>query len=160
MKYVLIRGAKDSGKSTTADSVSKQFKKTSVRSLLKGLDGELYLSEEDINKQIENGTYLIETANQILLFVAGAPTEQKITITVLITFLVSLNINISFALIMMRSHERLNDFDTRQELDELGFECIFEEHIYRINNDAFKETELWNNRISKITETIKTNYAL
>ena len=80
MKYILIIGTKDAGKSTTIDAVCKKLKPTSVERL----NSEKVFEKVSNTVDILNGTYVIEVDGKIILVVAGAPTEQGITITVLI----------------------------------------------------------------------------
>jgi hypothetical protein len=123
MKYILIIGRANDGKSTTIDAVCKQLKPTRVEKL----DVRRRMIEEQDNSvPILNGTYIIEAQGKIILVVAGAPTEQGTTITVLINICIELKLKIEFALVCMRSYERSEGFNTRVELKELG-QCILEE---------------------------------
>ena len=157
MKYVLIRGAKDDGKSTTIDSVCKQLKPSRIQRLN---INEENLEIVDNTIDIQNGTFIIEVNGKIILVVAGTPTEQKITITVIIEIVIKLKIKIDYAIVAIRSFEKKDGFDTGNELAKYG-DCILEERIYRIDDDKnhddenwFKDTEVWNKRIFKIVSCL------
>ena len=69
-------------------------------------------------------------------------------ITILIKICIEIGIDISFALVFMRSFEKRNGFSTQNELEKLS-EIIYTEKIYRINGD-FENSEEWNKRVNKI----------
>src|ERR1700757_2128780 len=102
MKYILIIGTTNAGKSTTIDAVCKKLNPTSVQHL----KSDKTFEKVAIDVDILNGTYLIEVNGKIILVSAGAPTEQNIRITVLIEICIKLKIKIDFALVAMRTVER------------------------------------------------------
>lgn len=152
MKYILIAGAKESGKSTTIENVCKQIKPSRVWELDK--DEKVFI-ETAITTVIVNGTYIIEINGKIILVVAGSPTEQEITITILINIAISQGFNITIILVAMRLFEKMNGYDTPKELDH------FAEEIDRIRIDKiigdYKNSPEWCNRIERIIAKIKAN---
>ncbi|WP_428070318.1 hypothetical protein [Chryseobacterium gambrini] len=152
MKSILIIGAADAGKSTTAQEVCKKLKPTKV--------SKLDISEEKlINAEIENifnNTFIIEVNGKLILIVAGATTEQGFKITFIIDVCIKLELNISFALVSMRSSERKEGFDTKNQLSSIS-NILLEEKIYKINEENFKNSKDWKNRIDKIVSLIKQN---
>jgi|UPI00050A030B adenylate kinase family enzyme len=156
MKSILIIGASNAGKSTTAREVCKRLKPTKVYKL-KADKNDLIQSQINISTvdNIFNDTFIIEVKNKLILVVSGAPTEQNIKITILIKICIEIGIDISFALVFMRSFEKRNGFSTQNELEKLS-EIIYTEKIYRINGD-FENSEEWNKRVNKIVELINDN---
>jgi molybdopterin-guanine dinucleotide biosynthesis protein len=152
MKYILLVGTKDAGKSTTIDAVCKRLKPDAV----KQLHWDRTFKDVSPTQKIRNGTYIIQVKGKFVLVVAGAPTEQGIRITVLIQVCIELNIKIDFVLVVMRSYERSEGFNTRQELKELG-ECVYEETIYQIPGDNYQGSVEWNERVNKIVDCIQAN---
>ena len=152
MKYILLIGTKDAGKSTTVDAVCKRLKPDVV----KQLQWDKTFKDVDPSKEIRNGTYLIQVQGKFILVVAGAPTEQGIRVTVLINICIELNIKIDFALVVMRSYERSEGFKTREELKKLG-ECVYEDTIYNISGEDYQNSAEWNERINRIVNSIHEN---
>lgn len=157
MKSILIIGASYAGKSTTMREVCKRLKPTKVY--------RLFADKEELTKskvesaqidEIFNNTFIIEVKGKLILVVAGATTEQNITITILVNICVEIGIEISFALVSMRSFERREGFDTPTELKSKS-EIILTEKIYRIKDEKFETTTEWNERIDKIVEKVKSN---
>lgn len=68
-----------------------------------------------------------------------------------------MNIEISFAIVSCRSTERKIGFDTIKELREKGFEVIYDELIHKIEQDAFEQTEEWNQRVDNIVNKVNEN---
>ena len=91
------------------------------------------------------------------MIVAGAPTEQKITITIMLKFLAQIQVEIAFAIISVRSREVLAGFDTANELNKLGHECVLEEEVIRIDSDDYSVTTNWRDRVKRIVELINQN---
>jgi len=151
MKSILIAGASDSGKSTTAQEVCKRLKPNKVYSL--------NIREEAIKEaeieNIFNNTFIIEVKGKLILVVAGATTEQGFLITVIIEVCMKLKLDISFALVSMRSFERSEGFDTKNQLASIS-EILLVERINRIDGD-YKTSKDWNNRIEKVVELINKN---
>lgn len=161
MKYILIIGAKDVGKSNTVDGVCKKLNPTKIQRL----DAHnKTLKDCEITESILNGTYIIEVKGKVILIVAGTPTEQEIRITVIMQICVELNIKIDFAILTMRTFEKSIDkhgvrFNTWQELKEFG-ECILETKIYnRIegDGDTYKQTAEWKERVENIVKHLNDN---
>lgn len=155
MKYILIIGTADAGKSTTINAVCKKLNPTSIQRL----KSDKTFGKVAIDVDILNGTYLVEINGKIILVSAGAPTEQNIKITILIEICIKLKIEIDFALVAMRTVERREGFDTKKELKEFG-ECILEERIWQVNGDDFKNSNEWQSRIEKISGLIKNALGL
>lgn len=151
MKYILIVGTKDAGKSTTIDELCKRLQPTSMR-CLNSLKREF--TRISLDEIVHNGTFLLQVNGEIILVVAGAPTEQQITITVIIEICVKLGIKIDFAIVAMRSFETRFGHSTRRELQNFG-NCVLDERIRRIDGDNFKETSEWQNRIERILSSIR-----
>lgn len=151
MKYVLIIGASENGKSTTINEVCKKLKPT--RSWELNSDG-LFV-EVKANIGMFNGTYLIEVNESIILVAAGSPTEQDITITVLVDIAIKLKFDIKILIVAMRSFEKKEGFDTPNELKKIG-ENIYQEKIYKIAGD-YKNTAEWNDRVKKIVSVLIKN---
>lgn len=151
MKYVLIIGAKDNGKSTTINEVCKRLKPSKVWQLnSKGI-----FIEVKVTVGMFNGTYLIEVDGKIILVAAGCPTEQDITISVLVKIAITLQFDVKILIVAMRTSERKKGFDTPKELEKLG-QKIHEEKISLISGD-YKNDSNWNNRVDKIVNIIKKN---
>lgn len=150
MKYILIIGTTDAGKSTTINAVCKKLNPTTIQRL----KSDKTFEKVAIDVDILNGTYLVEINGKIILVSAGAPTEQNIKITILIEICIKLKIEIDFALVAMRTVERREGFDTKKELKEFG-ECILEEKIWQVNGNDFKASKEWQSRIDKISGLIK-----
>ncbi|MCW3102422.1 MAG: hypothetical protein JWO09_862 [Bacteroidetes bacterium] len=155
MKYILITGTKDAGKSTTIDAVCKRLNP----SVVQRLTADRTFEKVDPTIDFLNGTYIIEIKGKIILVVAGAPTEQNIQITILIKICIELKIKIDFALVSKRTFERIENFDTVNELKNFG-ECLLEERINRVSEDNFEESEEWKSRIEKICKLVKTTLQL
>jgi hypothetical protein len=152
MRYILLKGASHAGKSNTVNAVSKLLRPSSIRRL--GSNRQFKVTS--IDEEILNGTYIIQFANKCILIVAGAPTEQGITISVLITICMEQNIQIDFVLAVMRSYERSDGFDTSEELRQLG-DCILEEVIYKIPGENYKESDGWRARVQRLADLIINN---
>ncbi len=152
MKSILIIGASNAGKSTTAREVCKQLKPTKVFRLN-------ILKEKLIDAEIEsifNNTFIIEVNGKLILIAAGATTEQGFKITGIMNVCLKLKLDISFALVSMRSFERTEGFDTKNQLALIS-EVLLEEKIYKINEGNFRNSKEWKSRIEKIVSLIKEN---
>lgn len=151
MKYLLIVGSKDAGKSSTVDAVCKALNPDKVSQL--NIDKQV-LEPKDNSNSILNGTYLLEVDGKIILVVAGSPTEQGYTITIIIEIFIRLKIKIDFAIVSMRVFEKREGYDTRGELKKFG-ECIFEKRIWRIESEDFRQIPEWKSRIEEIVKLIQ-----
>jgi hypothetical protein len=152
MKYILIVGAKENGKSTTIENVCKKLKPSKVWELDK--EAQMFV-EVALSTVIINGTYILEVNGSIILVVAGSPTEQEITITIIINIAISQGFNITIILAAMRSFERLEGYNTPEELSNFAQE-IDRIKINKIEGDYMNNSE-WQNRIERIVSKIKSN---
>lgn len=157
MKAIIIRGASNSGKSTTIREVCKRLKPTKIHQLQVDKDNlkNSQLIIEKVNN-IFNNTFIIEVKGKYVLVVAGANTEQNIKISILIKVCVEIKIDISFFLVSIRSFEKKEDFNTLDELKKVS-EIIKHQKIQKITGDDFDKSDEWNNRINQIVETIEAN---
>ncbi|MEO8759755.1 MAG: hypothetical protein ABI388_01950 [Bacteroidia bacterium] len=156
-KSILIIGASNGGKSTTMQAVCKKLNPTKVFKLCPNVDNYKESSIEiSTLDHIFNDTFIIEVNAQFVLVCAGAPTEQKIKITILIDICIEINIDISFFLVSMRSFEKKEGYKTQIELSNKSH-IILTERIYRINDDDYKNTNEWKDRINRITKLILEN---
>lgn len=156
MKYIIIIGASHSGKSTTVNAICKGLNPTKIYQLIPNWSSivDSSFKEVDNSQKLENGTYLIEVNGILILVVAGSPTEQSIKISILFETCFKLNIRIDFAIVAMRSFEKKEGYDTRNELKNLG-ELVCETKIYRINQDDFETTIEWKARIETLIKKIE-----
>lgn len=152
MKYLLIVGTQSAGKSNTINAVCTQLNPSKVMRL--NLVEKICI-DVDISEELLNGTYIIEVAGKLILVVAGTPTEQETQITVIIQICVELTLKIDLAIVAMRTFERKPGFSTRAELEKLGV-SISEEWIENLG-EHYKETDIWKERINRITKLIKEN---
>lgn len=151
MKYILIIGASEAGKSTTINEVCKKLKPNKAWAL--NSDG--IFVEVKTNVDIFNGTYLIEVDGIIILVAVGSPTEQDITITVLVEIAIMQKFNIEILILAMRTFEKKSGFDTPKELEKIAVK-IYQEKIYKIDGN-YKNTVEWNDRINNIISVVKRN---
>ncbi|MBS1526373.1 MAG: hypothetical protein JST19_12035, partial [Bacteroidetes bacterium] len=133
MKYILIIGRANDGKSSTMREVCRRLAPTQIWQFR---HADRTFQIVDNTHDIVNGSYLTEVAAKIILVVAGAPTEQRISITALLKICIELNIKIELALVSMRSFEKTEGYDTKNELRKVG-ECLLEERIWRIDAENF-----------------------
>ena len=156
MKYILLKGKMNAGKSETITSVCKNFDVNSCQRISLNAEGELII-KNDSSENFGNGTFIINVNGSNILIVAGAPTEQKITITIMLKVLAQIQVEIVFAIISVRSREVLAGFDTANELNKLGHECVLEEEVIRIDSDDYSVTTNWRDRVKRIVELINQN---
>ncbi len=158
MKSILIIGTKDGGKSTTITEVCKMLNPTKVYKL--NTNGRK--TENALVKDIYNNTFIIEVNEKFILVVAGTPTEQGITLKVLIEICLELKIKISFLLVSKRTSERTKGFNTKKDLNDFS-ELIHSERMNRVplvdekDPNSFKQDLNWKNRITKINELVLNN---
>lgn len=158
MKSILIIGTKDGGKSTTITEVCKMLNPSKVYKL-NTIDKKTETA--DVN-DIYNNTFIIEINGKFILVVAGAPTEQSITLKVLIEICIQINIQISFLLVSKRTSERKKGFDTIKDINDFS-ELIHTERISPVplvdknNPNSFKQDLNWKNRIIKISKLVTDN---
>jgi len=151
MYSIIIKGTKNSGKSTTIHEVCRLLEPINVSELN---IGEKQITHRDGN--LDNGTYIIEVNSKNILVIAGAPTEQDATVTEIMEVCIKLKISIQFIISAMRSRELKPSFDTINELKKMSTLLLIEE-IHRIDGDDFQESDEWINRISKISRIITNN---
>lgn len=157
MDSILIKGAKDSGKSTTIQEVCKRLQPQVVRKLI--CDTKQPSQSTVINDSLSNifnHAFIITVNNKNILVVAGAPTEQNITVTVLVQCCIAIGITIDFAIVNMRSFEKRNGFDTPAELRAFGT-IVLQRKIYRIRNNNYQQTKEWNDRVDEIVNAVNNN---
>lgn len=152
MKYILLKGAMGSGKSTTMDAICRKLKPSVVQRLNAHAQT---LEDFDTAKKMENGTFVLEVSGKIILVAAGSPTEQEYTITLLIDIVIRLKGRIDFALVSMRSYETKEGFDTIGELQQHG-KCIQEVVITQIPGD-YEHSAEWLGRVGSIIDTLVKN---
>ena len=158
MKSILIIGTKDGGKSTTITEVCKMLNPSKVYSLNR-VEKKIEIAQVN---DIYNNTFIIEVNGKLILVVAGAPTEQDITLKVLIEICLEIGIEISFLLVSKRTSERKEGFDTNKDLKDYS-DLIHTERINRIplveekDPNSYKQDLKWINRITKIHELILNN---
>jgi hypothetical protein len=149
MKYIIIKGARSSGKAETINEVCKRLKPEKICKVHFSETGKVML--EKMNPaNLEDGTYIITVRKKNILIVAESPTEQKKRITNILDSILHLNLKPDFAIVAMRGLEKLKDFATSKELEQYG-KCIYETKIWRIPSHKFNLTEEWNKRVSYIT---------
>lgn len=157
MKSILVIGASSAGKSSTMSGVCKKLNPSKVYHLK--INREDHYKSELIEANVDevyNNTYVIEVNGKLILVCAGAPTEQNFTITIIIDVCIKIGIDVSFAIVSMRSFERKEGFDTLVELGRKST-ILLSERIYRIADNDYKETAEWKNRIDKIVKIILEN---
>lgn len=158
MKSILIIGTRDGGKSTTITEICKMLKPSKVHSL--NLT-EKKLKNADV-KDIYNNTFIIEVKGKLILVVAGAPTEQQVTLKVIIEICLEINLEISCLIVAKRTSERINGFNTLNDINEFS-QLLHTERVNLIEltdkNDleSFKQNQLWINRIEKLTKIVQDN---
>ncbi len=74
----------------------------------------------------------------------------------MIEITIKIKIRIDFALIAVRTSERLEGFNTWDELKKYG-SLILDEWIEKIKDEKFNETDLWKSRIEKITSLVNSS---
>ncbi|MDR1698810.1 MAG: hypothetical protein LBR75_03185 [Prevotellaceae bacterium] len=161
VKSLIIRGAQNSGKSITIQEVCKCLNPSEVYKL----NFERKTLEELEISEIFNGTYIIKVENEFILIIAGAPTEQKYSITTILCICIEIckerQIQISFILSARRFAER-KGFDTTGKLFNTTGELteyttlLKTIDIKSIGKD-YKNSEKWDKRIEEIVQIIHNN---
>ena len=150
MKYIIIKGARSSGKAETINAVCKRLKPEAIRKVHFTDAGNVSLESIAPAAGISDGTYIVTVRKKNILMVSGAPTEQKKKISSIMETVFNLNLRPDFAIVAMRGLEKLKDFSTAKELERFG-KCIYETKIWRIPSYTYNLTEEWNKRVSYIT---------
>lgn len=149
MKYVIVKGASNHGKSTTIDAVCRILNPERIERLN---TDKKQLQYFDRNEPMHNGCFVIWVSGKIVLVSAGATTEHKTRITVLIEILIELNIQIDFAIVAMRSREQTEGFNTPEELKLLG-DYLGTVEINSIPGDYQNSSE-WKDRVQDIVNML------
>lgn len=158
MKSILIIGKSDGGKSTTITELCKKLKPTEVYKLN---TSQRKIETAEVT-DIFNNTFIIKVKEKYILVIAGAPTEQKIKLKVLIQITIELNIEISFLIVAKRTSERSDGFNTLEDINNFS-KLLHTEKIKRIallkENDlnSFKENQDWIVRINSLKKIIIEN---
>ena len=150
MKYIIVKGAKSSGKAETITEVCHRLKPESIKKIYFSESGSVAVESLPPTVKIPVGTYVVTVRKKNILIVSGSPTEQKKRITSIFNSVVKLNLKPDFAIVAMCGLEKLKDFATARELQEFG-KCIHETKIWRIPSYSFNLTEEWNRRVSYLT---------
>ena len=151
---IIIRGYRESGKSTTIREVCRKLEPTKVCSL--HLRKKQIAANEKSIEDIHNGTHILEVKGKTILVVAGAPTEQNVTITRIFEICSELNIPIDFIICAMRSKEIKKSFATVHEIKKIST-LIDPFYTCKIDGDDFLKSDKWKEWISKIYKTINDN---
>ncbi|MDV6167849.1 hypothetical protein R1T16_05395 [Flavobacterium sp. DG1-102-2] len=150
MKYIIIKGAKSSGKAETISEICQRLKPEAVKRVYFSESGSVAVENYPPAKKNPEGTYIVTVRKKNILIVSGSPTEQKKRITSIVESVFKLNFKPEFAIIAMCGLEKLKDFSTSREMEKFG-KCIYETKIWRIPSYNYHMTEEWNKRISYIT---------
>lgn len=158
MKSILIIGTKDGGKSTTITEICKQLEPSEVYKLDVNQKKLIKASVTDIF----NNTFIIKVKGRYILVVAGAPTEQNITLKLIVQITIELDIEISFLIVAKRTSERKDGFNTDKDISDAST-LIHTERLNKISlkdpNDSlsFKQNQDWIDRINKLEKLIIGN---
>lgn len=157
MKSILIIGKSEEGKSTTMREVCRRLQPTEVFKLVPNIKfpKESVLENSDLEK-VFNDSFIVKFNGKFILVVAGSPTEQNVTLAILIQICASVGIKIVLCLVSKRIYERKEGFDTVRDL-ELNTKLLYSEKIRKIISDDYQKDPEWNDRIDKIVGIIKEN---
>lgn len=150
MKYIVIKGAKSSGKASTITEICTRLKPEAVKRVYFSESGTVATENIQSTAKISQGTFIVTVRKKNILVVSASPTEQKKRITSIMESVLKLNIKPDFAIVSVCGLERLKDFSTFKELEKYG-KCIYETKIWRIPSYTFNLTDEWNRRVSYIT---------
>jgi hypothetical protein len=150
MKYIIVKGASHEGKSTTIDAVCRMLNPDQVKRLN---TSKKELQPFDMSEPMHNGCFVLWVRGKIILVSAGATTEHKTRITVLVSILIELEITIDFAIIAMRSREQTEGFDTPEELKLLG-QDLGTIYIDKIDGD-YENSQKWKDRAQGILDKLR-----
>lgn len=156
MNSILIVGKRDEGKSTTIQKVCEELNPSEVLKLhvnRDNLGGNTIKSA--LVSDIANNSFIIKVKGKYILVSAGAPSEQKISITEQLEVCATIGIEISFLIVAKRHSERVKGINTSDELKKLG-EIVLTERIIKIDGD-FRRTKEWNDRIKRIVDAVLNN---
>ncbi len=149
MKYMIIKGAKSSGKSVTVKEICKRLKPHAVKAIYFDQEGNPAL-EPATHDKLDGHNYIATVKDKKVLVVAKSPTEQKIRVTAILEAIKNLEIQPDFAIVSVCGLEKLKDFATAKELENFG-KCVYETKIWRIPAHEYSTTEEWNKRVSYLT---------
>jgi len=150
MKYIIVKGARSSGKAETIHEVCRRLKPEVIRKVYFSESGKVSLEQVANVSDSNDGTLVITVRQKNVLIVSGAPTQQRKSITDIIETVEKLDRKPDFAIVAMRGLEKLKDFATSKELEKFG-KCIYETKIWRIPSNKYNLTEEWNKRVSYLT---------
>jgi hypothetical protein len=150
MKYIIIKGAKSSGKAETINAICNRLKPEARKRVYFSESGKVAVENVKPTTKIPGGTYIVTVRKKNILVVSGAPTQQKKRITSIMESVFRLNYKPDFAIVAMCGLEKLKDFSTSKELERFG-KCIYETKIWRIPSYTYHLTDEWNKRVSYIT---------
>ncbi|TRW23533.1 hypothetical protein FMM05_12795 [Flavobacterium zepuense] len=150
MKYIIVKGARSSGKAETIHEVCRRLKPEVIRKVYFSESGKVSLEQVANITDSNDGTLVITVRQKNVLIVSGAPTQQRKSITNIIESVEKLDLKPDFAIVAMRGLEKLKDFATSKELEKFG-KCIYETKIWRIPSNKYNLTEEWNKRVSYLT---------
>jgi hypothetical protein len=150
---VIVRGKKNSGKSTTIQEVCRKIYENSKDAKLCRLDIWAEKICDCSIANITNGTYIVSVKEKNILIIAGAPTEQGKTVIELFDCCKKLGIPIAFILSAMRSREVLPKFDTINQIKKIStlLDVIV---IDFVEEKEFKKSPEWQARIDKIVKLV------
>lgn len=143
-----------SGKSTTIREICKRLDPLQVLKLI--IDKNNFNTptlEIGIIENIYNDTLIIEVNGKLILVLAGCPTEQGISLTVILNQCNILKLTISFIIVAKRKVERKTGFNTQNELASIST-IKHIENIEFIDFENYMNTPIWENRIDNIIRII------
>jgi len=154
IKSIILKGPKNSGKSSTVKALCDNLKPAKVYSL----DLQTKVLELSSVDKINNDTFIIEIDGKNLLIIAGAPTEQECTVTEIFNTCSELEIKLSFAIISMRQFEKKEGFKTEDETKVFSKIILTEDIKYL--GETFKSTPEWKDRIEKLKKLVQINLSI
>ncbi len=149
MKYMIIKGAKSSGKSVTVKEICKRLKPQAIKKVCFDEQGNP-LIEPAIEEELDGSNYIATVKDKRVLMVAISPTEQKKRVTDILHAVKQLEIMPDFAIVSMCGLEKLKNFATAKELENFGH-CVHETKIWRIPAHEYNSTDEWNKRVTHLT---------
>jgi hypothetical protein len=152
MKYILITGKQAGGKSTTIKEVCRRLNPTRIWQLDSGIFVEVEFDIK-LGLDIVNGTYIIEVQGKLILVVAGSPTEQKLSITIIVNLALKFKPGIKLIIVAKRVIE-YNGYNTVSDLDALATK-LYSKRIHRIEGDLEGNPE-WEKRVTEIVAVVES----
>ncbi|MCA4792694.1 hypothetical protein [Myroides odoratimimus] len=159
-KSILIIGKEDEGKSTTIREVVRRLEPSHIWkvSIEKDSKGTVIVkSKQEVGvDDIINGTYVIEVNGICILVIAGSPTEQKFKFMDIYEACLKECPNILIILCAKRTKELKEGFNTVTDLEAIS-EIIHREQLIKIEDDNFRSSPLWEERIRRLVGLIEDN---